>query len=106
VFAAWGVVLAVLTLVQFAFMSNPWAYGLLGGAAIFSLLLALALRRRRAAERDVRELPEVSYPVVLLALGLAAAFLGISFGPWIAAIGGLLVLVGLAGLVHELGRPR
>ena len=98
----WGLFLAGLTLAQLAFMSETFSFGLLGGAALATLALGVVLlvRRRRAGESP-RELPELSYPTIVLAVGIALTLFGIPFGEWLLLPGLGLVVLGTGGLVFE-----
>jgi hypothetical protein len=98
----WALFLAALTLVQFAFMAEPFSYGLLGGAALVVGLLAIGLfARRRPSGEPPRAVPELSYPAVALAVGSALALLGIPFGQWLWLPGLGLLALGVGGLVLE-----
>jgi hypothetical protein len=98
----WALFLAGLTLAQLAFMSETYSFGLLGGAALVTLVLGMVLlvRRRRAGEAP-RELPELSYPTIALAVGIAVTLLGIPFGEWLLLPGLGLIALGAGGLVLE-----
>jgi hypothetical protein len=98
----WALFLAGLTLGQFAFMAEPFSFGLLGGAALLVFLLAVGLfvRRRQVGEppRDVREL---SYPAIAIAAGSGLALLGIPFGQWLWLPGLGLLALGAGALALE-----
>jgi hypothetical protein len=98
----WAFFLTGLTLGQFAFMAEPFSYGLLGGAALLVLLLAVGLfvRRRPAGER-LRDVPELSYPAVAIAVGSGLALLGIPFGQWLWLPGLGLLALGAGALAFE-----
>jgi hypothetical protein len=98
----WALFLAGLTLAQLAFMSETFSFGLLGGAALATLVLGLVVlvRRSRTGEGP-RELPELSYPTIALAVGIAVTLLGIPFGEWLLLPGLGLVALGAGGLVFE-----
>jgi hypothetical protein len=98
----WGLFLAGLTLAQLAFMSESFSYGLLGGAALVTLVLGIVLlaRRHRAAE-EMRSVREVSYPTVVVAVGTAVAALGVPFGLWLALPGLGLIALGAGALLLE-----
>jgi hypothetical protein len=96
----WGLFLAGLTLAQLAFMSETFSFGLLGGAALATLVLGVVLLvRRRPAGEAPRELPELSYPTIVLAVGIAVTLLGIPFGEWLLLPGLGLLALGAGGLV-------
>lgn len=98
----WAVFLAGLTLTQLAFMHETYAYGLLGGAALGTLLLGIFLfvRRPAAGERD-RFVGDLSYATVAVGLGAAVAALGAPFGLWLALPGLGLLALGAGGLWRE-----
>jgi hypothetical protein len=96
----WAAFLAALTLTQLVFMRETYSYGLLGGAALGTLLLGLFLfvRRPRPGERFV---PDLSYASVALGLGAALAALGAPFGLWLALPGLGVMGLGAGGLWRE-----
>jgi hypothetical protein len=107
--ALWGVFLSVLTGVGVVFfgtsVSTP---ALLGGAAAFALVLALALAVTRGSvqiEGGGAD-PEGSPATVWLALSLALMTIGATLGLWLVFIGGGMTLVGIGGVVRELRAQR
>lgn len=107
--ALWGVFLSVLTGVGVIFfgtsVSTP---ALLGGAAAFALVLALALRVTRRSEQveGGGADPEGSPATVWLALSLALTMTGVALGLWLVLIGAGMTLIGLVGVVRELRAQR
>jgi hypothetical protein len=107
--ALWGVFLSVLTGVGVIFfgtsISTP---ALLGGAAAFALVLALALAvtRRSVQVEGGGADPESSPATVWLALSVALMMAGVALGPWLVFIGAGMTLVGIGGVVRELRAQR
>lgn len=104
---AWAAWLSTLATVQAVWRPDrylPWA--LSAGAATAAWLLGLYLLARRRRAEGFRMLPDLSFSVVLLALGVAAMLNGAAFGLWLVLLGGGLVLVGLGGVVRELRAER
>jgi Mn2+/Fe2+ NRAMP family transporter len=108
-FLIWGVFLSVLTGVGVLFFGTKVDEpALLGGGAAFILVLGLGLavtRRSVQAEGGGAD-PEGSPATVWLACSVALAALGAALGPWIAFIGGGMIVVGVAGVVRELRAQR
>jgi hypothetical protein len=102
----WALFLAGLTGAQFAFFAEGYAYWLLGGAALVTVLIAVYLLWFRAPEPAVRRLPDSSYATLLLGVGAATAVVGSAFGPWLWLPGLGLAALGLAGLARELRAER
>jgi hypothetical protein len=97
----WALFLTGLTAVQLVFMAEPYSYGLLGGAALATLLFGLYLLPRRRPGEGERLIPDLSYPTVAFAVGIAAAALGVPFGVWLVFPGLGLLVVGAGGLLLE-----
>jgi uncharacterized membrane protein len=98
----WALFLTGLTAVQLLFMAEPYSYGLLGGAALATFLFSLyLLARRRPAGEGERLIPDLSYPTVAFAVGIAAAALGVPFGVWLVFPGLGLLVLGAGGLLLE-----
>ena len=105
----WAVFLAGLTLTQVLFfMRETYSYGLLGGAALATVLLGVFLfaRRWRVLGEAQRLLPELSYATVAVGLGLAAIVVGAPFGLWLVLPGVGLLVLGASGLVREYRAER
>jgi hypothetical protein len=108
----WAVLLAVLTCVMFVFHAHPVSFELLGGSAVATALIGLALLlgwRRRAPESD----PDVERPVTDLSLASACTGIGVALlaasarlGVFVTALGGALILLGLGGIARELRVER
>jgi hypothetical protein len=98
----WTLFLAGLTAAQLMFMQESYSYGLLGGAALATLLLGLFLvaRRRRRGEGE-RFVPDLSYATVALGVGGAMAVIGTPFGTWLVLPGLGLLALGAGGLIRE-----
>lgn len=109
---ALGVVLLVLSGVLVVFRPGAWlGYVELAGAGTGALLIAalgVAAERRAARPEDHgrRRLPDLSLPTVLVVIGIAVALDGLAFGLWLILIGLLIVLLGSAALLRELGDER
>jgi hypothetical protein len=103
----WAGLLTGLTAAQLAFMREPYSYGLLGGAALATFLLGLALSARRPREAE-KAVPELSYATVAFGIGAALAVIGAPLGPWLFLPGLGLLALGAGGLVREYraGRRR
>ena len=99
--ALWGVLLAVLAWLQFAFAQREIQWALALGVAFGILVLGGLLLWRPSRER-LRLLPQNSYATVLLAIGVVRVGLGVLFGRWLYLMGAGVILVGAAGLVREL----
>ncbi len=104
---AWAAWLSVLTTVQAVWRPDrylPWA--LSAGAATAAWLLGLFLLLRHRRTDWLRRIPDLSFSVVLIALGVAAMLNGAAFGLWLVLVGGGLVLIGLGGVGRELLAER
>jgi hypothetical protein len=97
----WALFLAGLTAAQLVFMREAYSYGLLGGAALATLILALFLLARRRPGDGERFVPDLSYATVALGVGAAAAVIGTPFGTWLVLPGLGLLALGAGGLVRE-----
>ena len=102
----WGLFLAVLAAVTTPFDADVYTYSLLAGSALFVLALGVVVlvAGRRGQERDDRHAhvrADLSYPSMLLGLGIAALALGAELGLWLALIGAGMCVLAIAGLVRE-----
>lgn len=104
---AWAAWLSVLATVQAVWRPDrylPWA--LSAGAATAAWLLGLFLLLRHRRIDWLRQIPDLSFSVVLIAVGVAAMLNGAAFGLWLVLLGGGLILLGLGGVVRELRAER
>ena len=101
----WGVLLAILALLHFAFDVRGLQIGLAAGAAAAVLVLGGLLAARRPRER-VRLLPENSYATVMLAVGIVMVAAGLLFGQWLYLMGAGLIVLASAGLAREMLAAR
>jgi hypothetical protein len=98
----WGAFLAVLTAVTAPFDTDVYTYGQLAISAAFILAVGLVVlcdgrsSRRRGGVRS-----DLSYPSMLLGIGLAALALGAELGLWLVLIGAGLCVLAVGGLVRE-----
>jgi hypothetical protein len=99
--ALWGVFLAVLAWLQFAFAARSMQWALALGVALVILVLGALLLWRPSRER-LRMLPQNSYATVLLAIGVVMVAGGVLFGMWLYLMGAGVVVLGAAGIVREL----
>lgn len=104
VWAAWLSTLAAVQAVWRPDRYLPWA--LSAGAAVGAWLLGLFLLVRRRRREGLRLVPDLSFSVVLIALGAAAMLNGAAFGLWLVLIGGAMILFGLGGVARELRAER
>jgi hypothetical protein len=95
--ALWAGFLAVLTALMLLFDPGVIAPLLLGGAALGTLVLALAARAGSPRDRA----PDSSLPAVGVAIGIALLVGGSEVGPWLLAIGGGVLVLSLGTLVRE-----
>jgi hypothetical protein len=102
----WALFLAGLTGAQLVFMEETYSYGLLGGAALATLLLGVFLLARRRPPEPQRLVPEASYPIVAVGAGVAIALIGTPFGAWLVLPGLGLAVFGAGGLVREYRAER
>jgi hypothetical protein len=82
-----------------------WSEGapaLLFLAAAAPVLCLAAWNRARPASEGPRLLPTLSVPVVVLAIGVALATLGLTAGLWLCLVGGEIALFGAVWLGREL----
>jgi uncharacterized membrane protein len=100
VLLAWALLLAVHTTVLVALGGDTLEVALLGGAAagVAVLALVVALRRRDAGPRAVRDL---SPPAALAAVAVAGLVVASELGMWLLLISGGLLVLALGGLVRE-----
>ena len=103
--AVWAALLGGLTTLQFVFSTNPYYWSSLGGAAAATAALA-GYYLWRPPLQPVEYVPELSYATVAVGAGAAVAVIGVPFGPWLYLPGLGLLVVGLAGVVHELRVER
>src|SRR4051794_9132626 len=87
----WAVFLGVLTAVTAPFGPDVYTYTLLAGSALFTLaigLLVLGVNGRGDATKPAAPTRSgLSYPAMMLGLGLAGMALGTEVGPWLVLIG-------------------
>jgi hypothetical protein len=99
VVGGWGLLLGVNAAVLAVWTSDPLPPALLGGAAVASGLLGLAmLARGREAPRVI---PDLSLASALVGVALAAMVVGAEVGVWLVLVGAGMLLFGLAGLARE-----
>jgi hypothetical protein len=103
--ALWGVLLAVLALVQFVFSERRLQWALALGVAVVILVVGVLLLWRPARDR-VRLLPQNSYSTVLLAVGVVMVGSGLLFGQWLYLMGAGLIVLGAAGVAREVLAAR
>jgi hypothetical protein len=102
----WGLFLAVLAAATAPFDADVYTYTLLAGSALFVLALGVVVlvagrRGEHVGRRGVVVRTDVSYPSMLLGLGIAALALGAELGLWLALIGASMCALAIAGLVRE-----
>jgi hypothetical protein len=98
--ALWGLLLAVLAVIQAVFDLDGLQFGLAIGAGALILVLGGALLARPRRER-VRMLPENSYATVLVAIGVVMVASGLVFGQWLYLMGAGVAVLGAAGVARE-----
>jgi hypothetical protein len=98
--ALWGVMLAVLAIVQVAFDLHGLQFGLAIGVAAVILVVG-GLQFLRPPREGIRALPENSYATLMVAVGILMVALGILFGQWLYLIGAGVVVLGLGGVARE-----
>jgi hypothetical protein len=101
----WGVLLAILAVLHFAFDVRGLQIGLAAGAAAAVLVLGGLLAARRPREHS-RLLPENSYATVMLAVGLVMVAMGLLFGQWLYLMGAGVIVFGAGGIARELRAAR
>jgi hypothetical protein len=108
VFVAWGLWLGVWTAVQLLFLKATFPertiqWVMLGGAAAGATATGVAVwrlgRTRRAAPTQL--IADESAATAALAVGVAVALVGASFGLFLLLIGAGIASLGLGGLVRE-----
>jgi hypothetical protein len=103
--AFWGVLLVILG-AGLAVWSGGLGVGLLLAQGGFGALALALLQVRRPPQPRARLLPRLSLPTVVLALGLAAAALGLTAGLWLILIGAEIALFALVWLAREIVAER
>jgi len=104
-FLAWACLLLALgTMLAIWSEGDPSSLLFLVGA--IPLLLTSAWNRARPAPGGPRLLARVSVPVVVTALGVALAAVGLTGGLWLVLIGGEIALFGLVWLSREVALER
>jgi hypothetical protein len=115
VFAAWGLWLGVWTAVQLVFLHATFPermiqWVMLGGASAAAIATGAAIwqfGRTRRMPPTPQLITDESAATATLAVGVAMALLGASFGLFLLLIGGGIAVLGLAGLLRErLARGR
>lgn len=101
----WGVLLAILAVLQWAFDLDALQFGLAIGASAVVVGLA-ALLRLRPPREGVRLLPENSYATVTLAVGVVMVGAGLIFGQWLYLLGAGVMVLGAAGIAREVLASR
>jgi hypothetical protein len=101
---AWGSLQLVLGLGLLAWAEGAPALLLLGGA--LALYLGAAWCLLLAHDPGPRLLPAVSMPVLLVAVGTAAAAVGLTAGLWLVLVGAEIAVFGLIWLWREMRQER
>jgi hypothetical protein len=109
VFAAWGLWLGVWTAVQLVFLhaalpERTIQWVMLGGVSAAAIVTGAAiwqLGRARRGPPTAQLIADESAATAALAVGVAMALLGASFGLFLLLIGGGIAALGLAGLLRE-----
>jgi hypothetical protein len=105
-FFAWGVLMGAIGLVNvlvFGFADVEPPALLLGTSGVF-FAIALFLALTRFGDNDPgapHVTPDISPPVLLLALGITFVLLGGVVGWWLSLIGGGVALFAVGGLIRE-----
>jgi len=103
--AFWGVLLLILG-IGLTIWSGGLGTGLLLAQGGFGALGLALLQAGRPPQPRARLLPRFSLPTVVLALGLAAAALGLTAGLWLILIGAEVALFALVWLAREIVAER
>jgi hypothetical protein len=101
---AWGLLQLLLGAGLAA--SSEGAPALLFLAAAAPVLALAAWNRAHPAKDEPRLLPALSVPVVVLAVGLAAAAVGLTAGLWLGLVGAEIALFGAIWLGREISEER
>jgi hypothetical protein len=104
-FLAWACLLLALG-AMLAIWSEGDASSLLFLVGAIPLMLISAWNRARPAPGGPRLLARVSLPVVVTAVGVALAAVGLTGGLWLALIGGEIAAFGLVWLGREVTFER
>jgi hypothetical protein len=75
-------------------------------ASAAPVLVLAAWNRARPAADSPRLLPSLSMPTVVLAIGLAAAAMGLTAGLWLCLVGAEIALFGAIWLGREIWEER
>ena len=106
---AWAALLAGLAAMLWIWTGDAIPIGMLGGAAVMTLLItaAYALRHRgRAPPEERRAVPDVSLGATAAAIALAAMAYGAVFGLFLVFIGAGVLVLALARIALELRSER
>jgi peptidoglycan/LPS O-acetylase OafA/YrhL len=103
---AWAVLLAALAGVLCIWNDDELQIALLGGAAILTMFLGLALAVVSRQADEPRRIPDLSLASLVVGIALAAMLVGAEAGPWLVYVGGGMLLLGLAGLFREVRGAR
>jgi len=103
--AFWGALLLILG-TGLTIWSGGMGIGLLLAQGGFGALALALLQAGRPPQPRARLLPRFSLPTVVLALGLAAAALGLTAGLWLVLIGAEVALFALVWLAREIVAER
>jgi hypothetical protein len=101
---AWGTLLLVLGLGLAAWSEVVPSLLLIGGSTPFFALAAW--HRARPRRHEARLVPSVSMPVVVVAIGLATAAIGLTAGLWLGLVGAEIFLFGAVWLGREIWEER
>ena len=106
VLAGWGAMLTVLAVVLLLWSPPQDEWALLAGAAIGLVPLGWIMLAPGGRSDEPRPIPDTSLPTVVVATGIAVIVLGLAAGPWLAVIGGEILLLGAIALIRELRSQR